>query len=110
MKIYAGDTNFKTNICTAYHPEEYYVTVQPCEDSERKRVENVRLNGCNVVKETGGCIFMASRLIIDGNSVYEIDEECEKSRFGNGRQKGQGVPMRQDMRKPGNGPKKIPRE
>lgn len=53
---------------------------------------------------------MASRLIIDGNSVYEIDEECEKSRFGNGRQKGQRIPMRQDMRKQGNGPKTTSRE
>lgn len=25
---------------------------------------------------------MSSRLIIDGNSVYEIDEDCEESRFG----------------------------
>ena len=62
------------------------------------------------MKETGGLIFMASRLIIDGNSVYEIDEECEKSKFGNGRQRGQRIPMRQDMRKQENGPKKISRE
>lgn len=53
---------------------------------------------------------MASRLIIDGNSVYEIDEDCEKSRFGNGRQKGQGIPMRKDMRKQGSSPKKAPRK
>ncbi len=25
---------------------------------------------------------MSSRLIIDGNSVYEIDEECERKRYG----------------------------
>lgn len=25
---------------------------------------------------------MSSRLIIDGNSVYEIDEECEKNGSG----------------------------
>jgi len=34
---------------------------------------------------------MASRLIIDGNSVYEIDEDCERSRYGNRRgQSGRG--------------------
>jgi hypothetical protein len=29
---------------------------------------------------------MAYRLIIDGNSVYEIDEECERNRSGAGAQ------------------------
>jgi len=36
VKIYAGDIKFKTNICTAFELEEYYVTVPSCEDSERK--------------------------------------------------------------------------
>lgn len=29
----------------------------------------------NIMKESGG-MYMPNRLIIDGNSVYEIDEEC----------------------------------
>lgn len=29
---------------------------------------------------------MSSRLIIDGNSVYEIDEDCERSRLAGGRE------------------------
>ena len=33
---------------------------------------------------------MSSRLIIDGNSVYEIDEECEK-RAGSGQVKRQNI-------------------
>lgn len=32
---------------------------------------------------------MANRLIIDGNSVYEIDEECEKTRMQRGTVSGQ---------------------
>lgn len=45
---------------------------------------------------------MSSRLIIDGNSVYEIDEDCEKSRFGNQRGQ-QGTRM-------GNGPRTMRQE
>lgn len=48
------------NFCTGFQGVEYY---------DKRQEEYV----------------MPSRLIIDGNSVYEVDEDCEKSRMGNGR-------------------------
>ena len=47
---------------------------------------------------------MASRLVIDGNSVYEIDEDCEKSRqapAGTEKQTRPGKRMRQQGRENG---------
>ena len=42
---------------------------------------------------------MASRLIIDGNSVYEIDEECEdRIRKEIGSQYGQRQKMMQELK------------
>lgn len=34
----------------------------------------------NTIKEKGKNKYMYERLIIDGNSVYEVDEECLKRR------------------------------
>jgi len=34
-----------------------------------------------------GGIYMKYRLIIDGNSVYEIDEECESEQSSKGTEK-----------------------
>lgn len=46
---------------------------------------------------------MANRLIIDGNSVYEIDEECEKTRMQNqtagGQQWGRAMQNTKKLRK-----------
>lgn len=34
----------------------------------------------NIMADIRRLIGMATRLVIDGNSVYEIDEECERMR------------------------------
>lgn len=34
----------------------------------------------NTIKEKGKITLMYAKLIIDGNSVYEVDEECLKKR------------------------------
>ena len=46
---------------------------------------------------------MTSRLIIDGNSVYEIDEECErgKQEQGDVEQQPGGQSRKEEDRKPG---------
>lgn len=50
---------------------------------------------------------MSSRLVIDGNAVYEIDEECERSpkkrSGGNGRLGGGGSTPGRESREQGAG-------